>query len=161
MTQTRHIYRFWGTVDATQALHHNTAKPVIHDAMLAKFGVAPYRVKMLAKKLTRFHTHRHFIAYFDAVGGERVSEVLGTSSLAHEENGIMRVTFYTVTRPDQHIKVTLDMAPLKPLPQDMGEAVNYDTMAPAVVTKGFTHQATSSPTIPSSGAKAGTPRRVS
>lgn len=135
MSNKQFIFRYWGTIDMHKALVHQTPDAVKR-AYTLYFGVTPYKVKMVGRKLTRYHTHRHFIAYFgldthamlrqklDVAGTE-----IGTSG-CHDENGTVRFTFWL----GDNYNVTTDYMPLKPLPQDLGQAMAYDVEAPTTPT---------------------------
>jgi hypothetical protein len=132
MNNQQHIFRYWGTIDMSKALVGETPDAV-KKAYAIHFGVAPYKIKMVGRKLTRFHTHRHFIAYFGRDTHPRLRQKLDalvTSVDCHDENGTMRFTFYVGAT----YHVTTDYQPMKPLPQDMGHAISYDVVAPTTPT---------------------------
>ena len=127
MNNKQFIFRYWGTIDMSKALVHQTPD-AIKRAYALHFGVTPYKVKMVGRKLTRYHTHRHFIAYFGLDTHPMLRQKLdaaGTSE-CHDENGTVRLTFWF----GDDYTVTTDYMPLKSLPQDLGQAMSYDVEAP-------------------------------
>ena len=131
METTRYIFRYWGTIDMTKAMVHQTPDAV-KKAYTLYFGVTPYKVKMVGRKLTRYHTHRHFIAYFGLDTHKMLRQKLskagtpiGASEL-HSENGVLRFKFWY---GDDHT-ITTDYEPLKQISSDLGQGMSTDVEAP-------------------------------
>ena len=176
MTQ-QNIFRFMGTIEAEHEISTIT-KAIAVDALEWRFSVTPYKVKVVAKKLTRFQLRRHFIAYFDATQYGKLRQQLDTMrGISHLEHGTERVLFHDThvlprlaLRYGIHHRVVLDMEPLRVIPQDMGEPIDYDVEAPVTASitprrnrrrGGATHAVVAKPvTPPSSGTLASAPLRV-
>lgn len=131
METGRYIYRYWGTIDMTKALVHQTPDAIKH-AYTHYFGVTPYKVKLVGKKLTRYHTHRHFIAYFGLDTHhllrkklDKTGSPIGASGL-HSENGKLRFKFWY----GDNYTVTTDYDPLKAISTDLGQGMSTDVEAP-------------------------------
>lgn len=171
MTTERRIFRYFGTIDSERALIANTA-PTVKWAIELVFGVEAYKVKLVAKKLTRFHTHRHFIAYFGATEHEAVQAHLGrmaTGVNVRMENDINRAIIFDTHRSvnahlcNNHYTVTLDLEPMKAIPQDNGQAISYDVEAPvnpSITPRRSRREARRSGTPPTSGTPAKAPSTV-
>lgn len=165
-TTERRIFRYFGSIDAERALH-GSARGIIEKAIETEFGVTPYKVKMVAKKLTRFHTYRHFIAYFNADQHGKVREVLDACDMVVVENRTERVVFHDSRNSDRpcpnHYRVTLDLNPMKAIPQDNGLAISYDVEAPvnpSITPRRSRREARRSNTPPTSGTPAQAPSTV-
>lgn len=140
METTTHIFRYWGTIEGNRALHGATPD-IVKQAFKTEFGVKPFKIKMVGRKLTRFHTHRHFIAYFDATSNIRIKRqldlVMAVGVQCFHENGALRHTFHrsqTVALPVCEFELTVDCTPLKALPNDLGEGMTYDVEAPVTAS---------------------------
>jgi len=138
MTTQQRIFRYFGTIDSERALVTQTA-PTVKSAIESAFGVEAYKVKLVGKKLTRFHTFRHFIAYFGVPEHEAVQEWMDSRKKLSwieqpTEPDIHRIVFWDTRNADHrcrnHYTVTLDINPLKPIPQDSGLAISYNVVAP-------------------------------
>lgn len=130
METTRYIYRMWGTIESTNGLY-GAGSQIATNCIRDRFGVTPYRVKMIGKKLTKNHTHRHFIAYFTKDDYPRLSQTLKANQhLCHDENNVKRWAFHRSDSPVAGLVVTFDHSPLKALPADNGQGGSYDVIAP-------------------------------
>jgi len=107
----QHTFRYFGTIDSERALY-GTSTERITDALNDRFGVTPIRIKMVAKKLTRFHTYRHFIASFDGAGHHTIQKLIDQLPLVNE-NGVDRREVL-----NHNIRVIIDQAPLKVITND-------------------------------------------
>lgn len=137
---SQHTFRYFGTLESESALY-TSAQPVIIDALAERFHVEPIKVKMVAKKLTRFHRHRHFIAYFEEDEHQAVQEVIAKSGRL--VNDVLGDRYLVEDIPNRY-RIIIDLKPMKALPND---TVNQVTEKPRSV-------------VPTAGTRAGDPIRV-